>query len=81
MKKKLKFTEPPPNTNVMDRNWPKAFAEWWFRKCSFYGVDPVEAMEIMLNDVRNDTNKRDPCSSPLDKLKKCGNLKKACQMY
>jgi hypothetical protein len=48
LKRKPKFTEPPPD--IKDPSWPRKFQDWWWRKCAHYGLDPVETMANLLSD-------------------------------
>lgn len=48
------FPEPPPSVDVNDPSWAQAFQEWWWRKCDYYGIDPIEAFAAMLEDPEDD---------------------------
>ena len=44
------FGEPLPSIPVEDPRWAKEFQVWWWRKCNYYGIDPVKAFESMLGE-------------------------------
>jgi hypothetical protein len=42
------YPVPCPDIDVMDKRWPDAFADWWCKKCDYYGIDPFDAFTDML---------------------------------
>jgi len=40
------FVEPPPPFNCAD--YGRLYQEWWWRKCKYYGLDPIAAYNDML---------------------------------